>query len=310
MGSVIRLESVIRSVRWALAPAICVGCVLQTLGAARDDEYPQDHYPNDDITLVQPGYINQAWDVQPNGRPDGYTQWGLPGDYFLGGEPYGGWTDGFEELVVYRQGAWYVKRNQGNRFGNEFFVGSFGLAGDRPIVGRFADTNDDHAAVKQGNLLAVDVNRNLQFDPGTDIYLDFNVSLADNDILIALRRPTNADYLAVWRGNSGAWDIYANFGIGGGIIHSETVTFGVPGDIPFSGDLDGDGVGDLMVFRPSDNRVYINLYESGRWGYGPNGDLDAVYNYSAVIRTVNRRFGQPENTPWTQGALAFDVNRQ
>jgi hypothetical protein len=51
--------------------------------------------------------------------------------------------------------------------------------------------------------------------------------------------------------------------------------FGANGDIPASGDYDGDGKFDPAVFRPSAATWYLNRSTAGTGivGFGANGDL-------------------------------------
>jgi uncharacterized delta-60 repeat protein len=103
--------------------------------------------------------------------------------------------------------------------------------------------------------------------------------------------------LAVFRPDSGDWftrKIYLNSCAP--MDCTEQVHFGSPGDIPATGDFDGDGESDRAVFRPSEGNWYI-LYSSGGWTglhFGLNGDLPVTGDYDddgrsdvAVIRREN-----------------------
>jgi uncharacterized delta-60 repeat protein len=103
--------------------------------------------------------------------------------------------------------------------------------------------------------------------------------------------------LAVFRGDAGDWftrKVYLNNC--GPMDCTEQVHFGSPGDIPASGDFDGDGTTDRAVFRPSEGNWYILFSSGGYTGlhFGQNGDLPVTGDYDddgksdvAVIRREN-----------------------
>jgi uncharacterized delta-60 repeat protein len=107
----------------------------------------------------------------------------------------------------------------------------------------------------------------------------------------------NLQDLAVFRPDAGDWltrKIY--FNNCGPMDCTEQIHFGAPGDIPATGDFDGDGRSDRTVFRPSEGNWYI-LFSSGGWTglhFGLNGDQPVTGDYDddgrsdvAVIRREN-----------------------
>ena len=83
--------------------------------------------------------------------------------------------------------------------------------------------------------------------------------------------------LNVWRPSNGVWYFGRSFtGTGGG-----AAAFGTYGDIPFAPDMDGNGDGDQVVFRPSTGTWY-GLAPDFAITWGQPGDLPAPRQFSAL----------------------------
>ncbi|MCC6428628.1 MAG: hypothetical protein IT435_17640 [Phycisphaerales bacterium] len=316
-----------------LAPV--AGLLVGVLGAshASAQQYSSARY---DIALLVPDYV--VWEIDRTGVGEfrANTQWGLPGDRFLAGEPMWGYRNGKDEAIVFRgDGLWYVKVNDTNPgYSGRYEVKTFGWKHSRPVVGDFNGDGRDEAAVifnhshyysggiveadlwkmPQNNQLMVDGNGNLRQDnihTGPDYWSQFPVVVGPKDQVLAGRFAYGSrDEIAIWRNDTGYWDIYTT-GSNGRPTPNRYANpqFGLPGDIPMVGDVNADGRDDLMVFRPSSKRVFVNLCESGdiNGGFGGIGDVDQIINYTYPINLVNSSIGWGDR-PWTTGAvcLKFD----
>lgn len=266
----------------------------------------------DDVVLIQPGFVLWHFDSDLNGTFDGgFMQLGLEGDQFVGGEPIAAWQDGFDDAAVFRNGTWYIRFSARPGYPNNYVQYSWGLPGDRALIGDFHGEGSDEAAVYQNcpgcpiPALVFDRNRNLAFDSGTDTWQPFRVPVGTQDRLRSGHMNQDRfEDLLIWRGAVGPamgnFEIY--FNRGGTFSEASpdlVVQFGLPGDLPLVGDVNADGFADLMVFRPSEGRLYVNFYEAGapQSGYGPGGDTDRPILY-------------PNTVGWSVGAVAMDFDRR
>jgi hypothetical protein len=168
---------------------------------------------------------NGAW----NGALiDKAYSFGLTGDIPINGDWNG---DGRTEIGVFRPSTqlFYLDAN-GNGAWNGALIDkaySFGLTGDIPITGDWNGDGRTEIGV---------------FRPSTQLfYLDAN--------------------------GNGAWN---------GALIDKAYSFGLTGDIPITGDWNGDGRTDIGIFRPSTHMFYLDANGNGAW----NGALiDKAYNF-------------------------------
>jgi hypothetical protein len=202
-------------------------------------------------------------------------KWGTSGDTALSGRHFGTAND----LVIFRQGTWYIKRfgdiikpiapdaPSNNALNYQIF--QWGKAGDKPIMADFNGDGRDELAV---------------FRPSNGVWYIYNQITGTYKIQqfgIAEDIPVAADYdndgkadLAVFRQSTGTWYIWES---------SEQKLlvrqFGLNNDIPTVADFDKDGVADISVFRPIDGNWYrLNSSNNSFTAYhfGMDGDVPTV----------------------------------
>jgi len=126
----------------------------------------------------------------------------------------------------------------------------------------------------------------------TVVYEDDRGSLTDHDIRAREFITPATDYADfdndgiasafVWRPGSNAYFYYSN-DLSNGTPPATSVQFGTTGDIPVRTDLDGDGLPDLTVFRPSSGVWYTDVDHNGTVDFsiqfGTSGDIPVPGDY-------------------------------
>ncbi len=242
--------------------------------------------------------------------------------------------DGRSDTTVYRPlAAWYL----GNGTSGRFDLISMGGSTSRPVEGDFdGDLVSDYTVafpfrssliwLTRSSLSGV-INQRVWGVPGdVPAVADYNGDMKDD---IAIWRsgpwyivydngaaemkpwglggdfPVAADYdgdnhadLAVWRPSTGTWWILnSGFQFGYAPDYFTAIQWGLPGDIPIPFDYDGDGRGELIIFRQSNGTWFIRSTVSSettaiQWGLPGDvptyGDFDGDrLNDLAVYRPGN-----------------------
>jgi ELWxxDGT repeat protein len=307
----------------------------------RELHYLTDRGPANDLTgdgkseysQYRPiaGGIGEWYTVENRGSTNAYVydfgrQWGLQGDMPVPGD-YDG--DGKADYALFRpsdsgnQSAWYIGLNRGNGvevvpvYTNGGAMGiPFGLTGDIAVPGDYdGDGRFDLAVYRPSNgnfyLGLLKVTKQPDGSYVATIRATETIASRPN------AQPVTADFNGDGRADYGVYDISSTgvgvwniiLNIASGARPLSLVAYGSGSDIPVSGDFNGDGRSDLVVYRPNDP-----YFGDGRGGWYVNFNLpgnnpNVIDTFSEFDNEPNKAgnqplgLGQPGDRP-----IAADLN--
>jgi hypothetical protein len=157
----------------------------------------------------------------------------------------------------------------------------FGITGDIPVSGDWnGDGRDeigvfrpsthmyyqDHNGNGTWNGAVIDRMYNFGITGDMPVSGDWN---GNGFSEIGVFRPSTHMYYRDYNGN-GVWD---------GAVIDRASSFGITGDIPVSGDWNGNGISKIGVFRPSTHLYYEDYNGNGVWD---GAVIDRAYNFGTV----------------------------
>jgi photosystem II stability/assembly factor-like uncharacterized protein len=158
----------------------------------------------------------------------------------------------------------------------------FGTDGDLPIVGDWNNDGFDEIGVfrpstgsfyldHDGNgKWEAFVDRTYRFGMQGDIPVSGDWTGSGLGDRIGVFRPSNGTWYLDFNGN-GQWDM----------AFDRTSKFGMEGDLPVTGDWNGDGKTKIGVFRPNNGKWYLDLNGNGKWDGCGDGLPDGCYTFGA-----------------------------
>lgn len=244
-----------------------------------------NHDGKDDFVIYRSGqwYVKNGPDgsnfIGPG--PNGLSHGGHDGDIPLVGDIDG---NGIDDYIIYRpsDGHWYTKSGpDGSAYISDVAHG--GHPGDIPLVGDFnGDGKDDFVIYRNGQWF-------VKAGPSGTSFIAYGVNHGGHPDDIPLVGDFNGDGIddyVIYRASEGKWYVKAGpdgtrfIGAGpNGLSHG-----GKPGDIPLVGDIDGNGIDDYIIYRPSEGRWYTksgpdgSAYISDVTHGGLSGDVPLVGN--------------------------------
>jgi photosystem II stability/assembly factor-like uncharacterized protein len=159
----------------------------------------------------------------------------------------------------------------------------FGTDGDLPIVGDWNNDGFDEIGVFRPStgLFYLDhdgngkweafIDRTYRFGMQGDIPVSGDWTGSGVGDRIGVFRPSNGTWYLDFNGN-GQWDID---------LFDITFKFGMEGDLPVTGDWNGDGKTKIGVFRPNNGKWYLDLNGNGKWDGCGDGLPDGCYTFGA-----------------------------
>jgi hypothetical protein len=173
---------------------------------------------------------------------------------------------------------------------------TFGIAGDLPLSGDWNDDGKDEIGIYRPSthMFYLDYNGNGAWNGAvTDRQYTFGIAGdvpvtgdwdRDGYIEIGIYRPSTHMFYLDYNGN-GAWN---------GAVTDRQYTFGIAGDVPVTGDWNGNVDTEIGIYRPSTHMFYLDYNGNGAWNgavtdrqytFGIAGDVPVTGDWNDNLAT-------------------------
>jgi hypothetical protein len=194
--------------------------------------------------------------------------YGNPGDIQLVGDWNG---DKIKDFGVYRPSESRFYLNSAPGYAGAVVTWGFNNPEDVPIVGDWTGNGRDQIGFYRKST-------------GQFLLCDNNTAAFPGRI-VSFGAPNGIPFITHWIGLPSRLGVYdpdtSTFTQQGGVA---PIVFGVHGDIPLTGDWDGDGLADIGVFRQSEGKFFLRRKDASvsTIVYGQSGDRPLIGDWTGV----------------------------
>jgi Leucine-rich repeat (LRR) protein len=182
----------------------------------------------------------------------------------------------------------------------------FGVVGDVPIIGDWNGDGKDQIGIYRPSKrkFLLDMDGDGLWDPQVDRRTYFGV--VGDEPIIGDWNGDGKDQIGIYRPDKSVFrlDMDGN-GVWNGAVVDKWSRFGSVGDVPITGDWNGDGKDQIGIYRPSNRRFVLDMDGDGLWNpqvdrktcFGSVGDVPIIGDWNGdgkdqigIYRPSNRRF--------------------
>lgn len=228
------------------------------------------------------------WRARAVDRAGNLGPWSEARSFRIMGNPD---SDNISELAVWRpsNGYWYILTSATNYDHKKAFIIQWGLGkfNDTPLMGHVdSDDMEDLIIWRPTNGMWYILKSSMKYDPSQALTMRWGSGqLSDTPLLGDIDGDKLSD-LIIWSPSNGEWRILKS---STNYDYNESLVIqwgsGKLGDKPLTGDIDGDGKDDLIIWRPVNGKWYIlrssmnydpSQAFTTQWGSGEMNDVPLV----------------------------------
>ncbi|EGF51396.1 Repeat domain-containing protein [Bacteroides clarus YIT 12056] len=236
--------------------------------------------------------------------------------------------DGFLDLCEVKvkgnnlEWSWFIKAHQGDFKKSVTTV--FGTPQEQCLVGDFnGDGKTDIAVITSNGDGKLEWSIDYSPCDGVSDISGSSFGQVGDKVLAGDFNADGVDDLCIYRPGTSQWFVSLSDLVGKPSFSSpyaiDGLIFGTPYDIPLVGDFNGDGYDDMAVYRPKDNKIYINYFSPDKpkmEGYGNiHGKGEVNQSITCPVKDIlgftiaDFNYSRPQVLPLaTKQALGKKVN--